>query len=146
MSPAPPLAGILETAVYVDDLARAHAFYHGIVGLERMVAGDRLFAYDAAPGETLLVFLRGATRDDVPTGGGVVPGHHSEGPSHFSFKIAPEHLEAWRAHLGACGVAITSEVTWPAGGTSLYVEDPDGNVVEFAAPPLWPNFPGEAGA
>jgi hypothetical protein len=31
-------------------------------------------------------------------------------------------------------------VTWPAGGISLYLDDPDGNVVELASPALWPNF------
>ncbi|WP_029057546.1 VOC family protein [Stappia stellulata] len=132
--------GILETSVYVDDLDRAHAFYGDILGLERMVSGDRLSAYDAAPGETLLVFLRGATSQDVPTSGGLVPGHHSEGPSHFAFKVAKADLNAWRAHFAQAGVSIVSEVTWPAGGVSLYVNDPDGNVVEFAAPALWPNY------
>ena len=136
----PPLRGILETAVYVDDLEKAHGFYSGVIGLERMVTGDRLFAYDAGQGETLLVFARGQTADDTETPGGVIPGHHSEGPAHFAFKISPEDVEPWRAHLENRGVAIRSTVTWPAGGTSLYVDDPDGNVVEFAAPALWPNF------
>ena len=142
MSAPPPLAGILETAIYVDDLERAHAFYNGVLGLERMMGSDRLYAYNAAPAETLLVFRRGFTRDDSPTSGGIVPGHHGEGPSHFAFKIAVEDVEVWRTHLAARDVSLVSEVVWPAGGTSLYVNDPDGNVVEFAAPPLWPNYPG----
>ncbi|MEI2384116.1 VOC family protein [Breoghania sp. JC706] len=142
MRQAPKIGGILETAVYVDDMAAAHAFYSGVMGLERMVEGDRLSAYNAGPAETLLVFARGSTADDVETQGGIVPGHHSEGPSHFAFKVAAEDLDPWRAHLRACGVAITSEVTWSAGGTSLYLEDPDGNVLELAAPPLWPNYAG----
>ena len=136
----PPLRGILETAVYVDDMDKAHAFYAGVVGLERMVAGDRLHAYDAGRGETLLVFARGQTMADTETPGGVIPGHHSEGPAHFAFKISPEDVARWREHLEASGVAIRSTVTWPAGGVSLYVDDPDGNLVEFAAPALWPNF------
>jgi catechol 2,3-dioxygenase-like lactoylglutathione lyase family enzyme len=140
MPVAPPLGGILETSVYVKDLERAHGFYSGVVGLKRMVAGERLAAYDAGPGETLLVFARGLTVEDVETEGGTVPGHHSEGPSHFAFRIAADQLDPWRAHLAACGIALRSEVVWPAGGRSLYVDDPDGNVVEFAAPPLWPNF------
>ena len=136
----PTIGGILETAVYVDDMARAHAFYSDILGLKRMVAGDRLYAYDAGPAQTLLVFHRGHTGKDIPTKGGVVPGHHSEGPSHFAFRINTDQLEPWRAYLKASGIAIISEVVWPAGGTSLYFHDPDGNVLELAAPPLWPNF------
>ncbi len=140
MAQAPKIGGILETSVYVADLDVAHDFYNGILGLPRMVAGDRLSAYDAAHGEVLLVFLRGNTREDIETPGGVIPGHHSDGPSHFAFKIAARDVDAWRAHLGACGVPITSEVVWPAGGTSLYFNDPDGNVLELGAPPNWPNF------
>lgn len=144
MKKPPAIGGILETAVYVDDLEAAHDFYSGLLGLSRMVAGDRLYAYDAAPGETLLVFKRGATGEDVETPGGVVPGHHSDGPSHFAFKIATRDLDPWRRHLLQAGIAIISEVAWPAGGTSLYFRDPDGNVLELAAPPLWPNFATEA--
>ncbi|MXN64117.1 glyoxalase [Stappia sp. GBMRC 2046] len=142
MANAPPIAGILETAVYVDDMEKAHAFYGGVLGLTRMVEGDRLYAYDAGPGETLLVFRRGRTGDDVETPGGIVPGHHSEGPSHFAFKIAADQLDPWREYLKARKIAIISEVDWPAGGTSLYFRDPGGNVLELAAPPLWPNFTG----
>ena len=86
------------------------------------------------------MFLRGATREDTHTPGGVVPGHHSEGPSHFAFKIAGGELDPWRDHLKAAEVPIVSEVTWPAGGVSLYFHDPDGNMLELAAPPNWPNF------
>ncbi len=136
----PKIDGILETAVYVDDMEAAHAFYQDVLGLKRMVAGDRLYAYDAGPAQTLLVFRRGHTSEDVPTDGGLVPGHHSEGPSHFAFRIAKEQIDLWRAYLDEKGVPIISEVVWPAGGKSLYFNDPDGNVLELTSPPLWPNF------
>ncbi|MHA7772449.1 VOC family protein [Roseibium sp. M-1] len=136
----PKLDGILETAVYVDDMEAAHEFYSGVLGLKRMVAGERLYAYDAGPAQALLVFHRGHTGEDVETPGGTVPGHDTQGHSHFAFRVAAGELQAWRTHLANEGVAITSEVTWPAGGTSLYFNDPDGNVLELAAAPLWPNF------
>ncbi|WP_299481743.1 VOC family protein [uncultured Roseibium sp.] len=136
----PRIAGILETAVYVDDMAVAHAFYADCLGLKRMVAGERLYAYDAGPGQALLVFHRGHTGDDVETPGGIVPGHDTTGRSHFAFRIEVGQLQPWRDYLRENGVEITSEVVWPAGGTSIYFSDPDGNVLELAAPPLWPNF------
>lgn len=136
----PPLDGILETSVYVDDMAAAHGFYAGILGLKRMVAGDRLYAYDVAPAQTLLVFHRGHTGEDVSTDGGIVPGHHSAGPSHFAFRISAGQIDVWRDHLAERGVEINSEVRWPAGGLSLYFCDPDGNILELASAPLWPNF------
>lgn len=140
MAGPPRIGGILETAVYVDDMAAANAFYGEILGLERMLSTDRLVAYNVAPAEVLLVFQRGQTHDDTRTQGGVIPGHHGEGPAHFAFRIAREDVDAWRRHLGENAVVITSEVSWPAGGTSLYFNDPDGNVLELGAPANWPNF------
>lgn len=136
---APPIRGVLETAVYVDDLAAADRFYGDVLGLRRVLDTPRMMTYAVAPGQVLLVFRRGMTRDDTETEGGTVPGHHSQGPAHFAFAIAAERYAAWKRHLAATGVSITSEVTWPKGGRSLYFNDPDGNVLELATPGLWPN-------
>ena len=137
---APPIRGVVETAVYVDDLKRAHRFYGGVLGLERVLDTPRMATYAVAPAQVLLVFRRGMTRQDSETSGGLVPGHHSDGPAHFAFAIDADAYDAWTAHLGGAGVAIRSEVTWPPGGRSLYFDDPDGNVVELATPGLWPNY------
>jgi catechol 2,3-dioxygenase-like lactoylglutathione lyase family enzyme len=138
--PAPPIRGVLETAVYSDDLSRAHAFYGGVLGLQRVLDTPRMLTYAVEPAQVLLVFKRGATREDVETAGGLVPGHDSDGPAHFAFAIDAADYSTWKAHLEAAGVAIRSEVSWPPGGASLYFDDPDGNVVELATPGLWPNY------
>lgn len=136
----PAISGILETPVYVEDFDRAHAFYGDLLGLKRILAAERLWTYEVRPDQILLLFLRGACRHDVETPGGLVPGHNSEGPAHFAFAIAKHQLASWREHLSANDVAIISEVTWPAGGISLYFADPDGNIVELATPGLWPGY------
>lgn len=136
----PPISGVLETAVYVDDLDRAHAFYGDLLGLERVLDTPRMLTYAVAPAQVLLVFRRGMTAEDSESPGGMVPGHHSEGPAHFAFAIDAGDYEAWKTHLVAASVAIISEVAWPPGGRSLYFRDLDGNVVEMATPGLWPNY------
>ncbi len=137
---APGINGIVETAVYVDDFARAHAFYGELLGLERVVEGERMWGYNVAPSQMLLVFKRGTCSNDVDSPYGMVPGHSTEGPSHFAFAIARSALIDWRDYLEEKEVEVTSEVRWPQGGISLFFNDPCGNVVELATPGLWPNY------
>jgi catechol 2,3-dioxygenase-like lactoylglutathione lyase family enzyme len=87
--------------------------------------------------QVLLVFRRGYSRENSDTPGGVVPGHHSDGPAHFAFRIDAQHYEPWKRHLEKTRISLRSEVRWPHGGRSLYFDDPDGNVVEMATPELW---------
>lgn len=138
--PPPPISGVLETAVYSDDLRRAHAFYGGVLGLQRVLDTPRMMTYAVAPAAVLLVFKRGATTEDSKTPEGLIPGHHSVGPAHFAFAIAAEDYAAWKARLEANDIAIRSEALWSRGGRSVYFDDPDGNVVELATPGLWPNY------
>lgn len=137
---APAIDGLLETAIYVDDMERAARFYEEVLGLRAMVRTPRLTALDAGRSGVLLVFARGMTEEDSPTPGGVVPGHDGSGRLHLALAIAADAYGAWRSRLADLGVAIRSEVRWPKGGRSLYFDDPDGHVVELATPGLWPNY------
>lgn len=135
----PPLGGVLETGLYVDDLARAAAFYEGVLGLQPMLADARFIAYPVG-GTVLLLFKRGSTRETITMPFGSIPPHDGTGRLHFAFAAAEADIPRWRAHLAAHGVAIESEAHWPKGGTSLYFRDPDGNLAEIASPGLWANY------
>lgn len=136
---APPIRGLRETALYTADMPRAADFFGRVLGLRAMVATDRLTAFDAGAGGVLLVFPQGGATTDVTTAAGTIPGHDGGGPLHMAFAIAAEAYEQWREHLTAQGVAIRAKMTWPAGGRSLYFDDPDGHVLELATPGLWAN-------
>lgn len=140
MTSVPTIGGLLETAIYVDDMNRAARFYEKVLGLSAMLRTPRLTAFDAGRSGVLLVFARGMTETDSPTPGGVVPGHDGAGRLHLAFAIAENAYDPWRAHLLAEGVAIRSEVRWLKGSRSLYFDDPDVHVVELATPGLWPNY------
>lgn len=137
---APPLAGVLETALHVADMARAQGFYEAVLGLAPMFADGRLTAYPVGGRSALLLFLRGATEDWVhlPHGMGSIPPHGGSGPLHCALAIAAADLPAWEARLAAHGVAIEARAQWPRGGVSLYFRDPDGHLMELATPGLWP--------
>ena len=136
----PPLARVLESALYVDDMARARRFYVDVIGARVLLDSARLLALDVGGTSVLLLFQRGATGEPLPTPGGIVPPHGGTGIQHLAFAIAASALEAWRAHLVASDIPIESEVHWPRGGTSLYVRDPDGHSIELVTPGLWATY------
>lgn len=137
----PPINGVVETVLYVDDLPRAVAFYRDLLGLTPM-QGDaaRFQAFAAGARQVLLLFKRGATLEPSPVAGGVIPPHDGHGPVHVGFAISTESYEPWLAYLQARGVAIESETRWPPGGRSLYFRDPDNHLVELITPGIWPNY------
>jgi catechol 2,3-dioxygenase-like lactoylglutathione lyase family enzyme len=136
----PRVTGILETALYVDDLDRAVEFYVRLLGFAVMGRDDRFAAINVAPGDVLLLFRRGGTLSAVETGYGMIPPHDGSGRLHMAFAIAAGELAAWEEKLRESGIAIESTVRWPRGSVSLYFRDPDGHLIELATPGLWANY------
>ena len=133
----PKLNGVVETALYVDDLARARGFYETVLGLTPLFSDSRLCAFDVGSRSVLLLFLRGSTLETVVMPGGTIPPHDGAGPIHIGLAIAAEDLPGWEERLRAHGVAIEGRATWRRGGTSLYFRDPDGHLLELLTPGLW---------
>jgi catechol 2,3-dioxygenase-like lactoylglutathione lyase family enzyme len=133
----PRLAGILETALYADDLARARHFYEGVLGLSSLFADERLCAYAVGGRSMLLLFRRGASLETAHLPGGTIPPHDGHGPLHVAFAIAAEELAGWEQHLARHGILVEGRTEWPRGGKSIYFRDPDGHLLELATPGLW---------
>lgn len=130
---SPPLGGIHEAALYVDDLKRAEAFWLRL-GLELVGRAEGRHVFFRAGRDMLLIFDAAATR----AVGGDVPAHGAEGPGHVALDVPDlQALEAWRGHLRAVGVAIEHEQAWPTGGRSLYFRDPSGNSLEIISRGSW---------
>lgn len=136
----PRLNRIVETALYVDDLDRAAAFYEVKLGLAAMLKTRTLIAYDVGGQNVLLLFLRGASVETQASGNGSIPPHDGHGPLHIAFAVNAAELPAWEEQLAQHGIAIEGRMSWNRGGTSLYFRDPDGHLLELATPGLWPNF------
>ncbi len=136
-APPPPLSGVLETALYVADLARSEQFYTRLFGARTLLSEDRMRALSIADRQVLLLFARGGSTSSNPVPGGTVPPHDGAGQLHVAFAIPAESLGAWEARLAVQGVVVEARVRPPLGGTSLYLRDPDGHLVELATPGVW---------
>jgi catechol 2,3-dioxygenase-like lactoylglutathione lyase family enzyme len=136
----PRLAGLLETALYVADVSRSMRFYRDVLGLSVMTSDNRFCAFDVAPRQVLLLFVKGGTLEPIRLPGGVIPPHDGDGRLHFAFAVDAAELPAWERHLQEHGVAVEGRVDWSAGGRSVYFRDPDGHLVELATPGIWANY------
>src|SRR5690349_12707992 len=101
--PAPRVTSILETCLYVEDVARAAEFYEALFGFTRMASDDRFCAFDIAVGSVLLIFQIGGTLRPVTIAGGLIPPHDGIAGGHFAFAIAAEDLTLWDERLAALG-------------------------------------------
>lgn len=134
---APKLNGVLETALYVDDLEEAARFYEQVLELPLLTQDSRFRAYDVGGRNVLLLFHRGATLETVHLPGGTIPPHDGHGPLHVAFAISAVELPVWEQRLATHGIAIEGRTDWPRGGHSIYFRDPDDHLLELATPGLW---------
>lgn len=128
---------VLETVLYVDDLAGAATFYEDVLRLAPVRDDDRMRVLRVTGESFLLLFRRGGTTAPIETPGGRIPAHDGEGPMHVAFAMDRSEVDAWRDHLEARGIALESTVTWPGEKISFYLRDPSGNLVELATEGLW---------
>jgi catechol 2,3-dioxygenase-like lactoylglutathione lyase family enzyme len=130
----PAIGGILETALYVDDVERSREFYERLFGFQAVAAGERLTAMAVGPGQVLLLFRKRGSTSLGRTA------HDGYGQLHLAFSIPAADLAAWERRLGAAGIEVVEHRTWERGGQSLYFRDPDGHLLELATPGVWTNY------
>ena len=129
--------GLDHLVLRVADLPRALGFYRDVLGctIEREQAPIGLTQLRIGASLIDLVTLDGV----LGRKGGAGPGEEARNLDHFAIAVAPFDEPAIRAHLAAHGVEVVeSGMRYGAEGEgpSVYVKDPDGNVVELKGPPL----------
>jgi catechol 2,3-dioxygenase-like lactoylglutathione lyase family enzyme len=129
---------ILESALYVDDLEAAAAFYGGVLGLEVITRAEGRHVFFRCGDGVLLLFNAAATQiPPAPDARLPVPPHGARGPGHLCFSASAEEIDRWKAELSSQGIAIEADFEWPNGGRSIYFRDPSGNSLELAEPHIW---------
>jgi catechol 2,3-dioxygenase-like lactoylglutathione lyase family enzyme len=119
----------------VADLERALAFYGGVLGCAVERRQDAIGLVQLRAGRSMI--------DLVPVDGvlgrtgGAAAGGGGRNVDHFCVRVEPFDEAAIRSHLRAHAIEA-GEVARRFGaegeGPSLYVQDPDGNVVELKGP------------
>jgi catechol 2,3-dioxygenase len=111
----------------VRNRERSEAFYHGVLGLPIQARYEPMPAtfFSLGTDHHLLAVI--AMGEDAP-----IPPANATGLRHIAFKIgdSTEDLRAARKEIDAAGCKITAMLDHCVTH-SLYVEDPDGNVVEL---------------
>ena len=120
----------------VVDLPAMLRFYCGGLGCRIERRQDELGLIQLRAGRAML--------DLVPVDGklgrvgGAAPGREGRNLDHVCFRVEPFDEPALRAHLASLGIAagpVESRYGAEGEGPSIYLSDPEGNVVELKGPP-----------
>jgi catechol 2,3-dioxygenase-like lactoylglutathione lyase family enzyme len=120
----------------VVDLQAMQDFYTGVLGCTVEKVQPDLGLYQLRAGAALIDLVP----VDGPLGrkGGAAPGVEGRNLDHFCLRVEPFDAEAITAHLRAHGAdpaPVASRYGAEGQGPSIYVADPEGNVVELKGPP-----------
>jgi glyoxylase I family protein len=137
MASTPPFAlrGLDHIVLRVRDLRAMLDFYTQVLGCSMEREQEELGLYQVRAGSSLidLITLDGK----LGRAGGAAPGKEGRNLDHFCLRIEPYDEAALRRHLASHGVAVGeagSRYGAEGEGPSLYLADPEGNVVELKGP------------
>jgi catechol 2,3-dioxygenase-like lactoylglutathione lyase family enzyme len=120
----------------VTDLPAMMQFYTQVIGCPVEKIQENLGLYQLRAGSSLIDLVP----IDGPLGqkGGAAPGAEGRNLDHFCLQVEPFDADAIIAHLRAHGAdpaPVASRYGAKGQGPSIYVADPEGNVLELKGPP-----------
>ena len=120
------IKGIAEIVLNVHDVEKSLAFYRDILGLEEMGRPGPVFlqAGDPAVSVPQMVVLV-----PLPPGSEVFAAPRTL--HHLALELAPEDFDAQQTKLTQLGFEIRIGQHPVIPSRTMYVDDPDGNEVEF---------------
>jgi catechol 2,3-dioxygenase-like lactoylglutathione lyase family enzyme len=126
----PPSLGVRHVALNVADVARAEAFYVGVLGFREEWRPDPDNLYLILNGDNLAIH-RFVPRDEADAH--AFRSRQGQALAHFGIVVKlPADVDAWATHLRAHGIKLLAEPrTHRDGARSLYCADPDDNVIQI---------------
>ena len=133
------IEGLDHVVIRASNLERSLAFYCGALGCTEERRIDSLGLVQLRAGAALIDLVD----IEAPLGqaGGAAPGKEGRNMDHFAIALAAFDQVAIRAQLTAAGVGddrigdVGQRYGAQGNGPSMYIRDPDGNVVELKGPP-----------
>jgi catechol 2,3-dioxygenase-like lactoylglutathione lyase family enzyme len=128
--------GIDHLVLRVIDLERMLAFYCGALGCTVEKRQDDIGLVQLRAGRSLIDLVPVAGL--LGQAGGQPPGPEGRNLDHFCLRIDPFDEAALRTHLHAYGIPagpVAARYGAEGQGPSIYISDPQGNVVELKGPP-----------
>ena len=130
------LQGLDHLVLRVVDLDAMVRFYVDTLGCSIERRQDEIGLVQLRAGHSLIDFV--PVSGKLGRMGGAAPGVEGRNLDHFCLRVEPFDEGAIRKHLAAHGVdAGKTESRYGAEGEgpSIYLSDPEGNVVELKGPP-----------
>lgn len=131
-----PIKGLDHLVLRVSDLATMMTFYTDVLGCTVEKARDDLGLYQLRAGACLIDLV--PVSGPLGQRGGRAAGKEGRNLDHFCLRIDPFDAQAITDHLKAHGCdpgPVSSRYGAEGQGPSIYVPDPEGNVVELKGPP-----------
>jgi catechol 2,3-dioxygenase-like lactoylglutathione lyase family enzyme len=120
----------------VENLQRMLRFYCDVLGCTVERKQEAIGLVQLRAGRSLLDLV--PVEGKLGRAGGAAPGLEGRNLDHFCFRVGPFDEAAIRSELEAHGVVagpVESRYGAEGVGPSIYVTDPEGNVVELKGPP-----------
>jgi catechol 2,3-dioxygenase-like lactoylglutathione lyase family enzyme len=132
------IQNIDHVVLRVADLEAMTRFYVDVLGARPEKSDDTLGLYQLRVGTSLIDLVPVQSR--LGRSGGAAPGAEGRNVDHICFRVLPWDGEAVLKHLAAHGFegTIVSRYGADGNGPSVYVTDPENNVVELKGPPWAP--------
>jgi len=129
------IIGIDHIVLRIADLDRMLAFYCGALGCQVERREDEIGLIQLRAGSALIDLV--PVDSELGRMGGAAPGAEGRNLDHFCLRIEPFDANAITDHLARHGITAGPVKTrYGAGGRgpSIYIEDPEGNVIELKGP------------
>jgi glyoxylase I family protein len=131
-----PIREIDHLVLRIVDLPAMLRFYGEVLGCPVERRQDEIGLVQLRVGRSMIDLV--SVDGKLGRAGGAAPGREALNLDHFCLRVEPFDEAAIRAHLAAHGVVAgpTQDRYGAEGeGPSIYLSDPEGNVVELKGPP-----------